>query len=60
MSAFVTFSSIMAFYAVVACVLVPLLFYFVGNKSYKVAGDGFVVGSVISIVLWVMYGRKMV
>jgi hypothetical protein len=55
-----TFSSIMLFYAVLACFLTPLVFYFIGNRSLKVAGHGFLVGSVVSMVLWVMYGSKMV
>jgi hypothetical protein len=56
----VTFASIMLFYAVLACVLTPLVFYFIGKRSLKVAGHGFLVGSVLSMVLWVMYGSKMV
>ena len=60
MSSLSMFASIMVFYAILACVVGPLLFYFVVNKSLKTAGDGFIAGSLLSILLWVMYGRKMV
>ena len=60
MSKLNTLASILLFYAIVACVVGPLLFYFVWKKSLQTAGDGFVAGSLVSIVLWVMYGRNMV
>ena len=55
-----TFASIMFFYAMLACVLGPLLFYFLWKKSLKTAGYGFIAGSILSIFLWVSYGQKMV
>lgn len=55
-----TLASILLFYAVVACVVGPLLFYFLWKKSLKTAGDGFVAGSLVSIFLWFMYGKNMV
>jgi hypothetical protein len=55
-----TFISIMLFYAVLACVLGPLAFYYAWNKSLKTAGTGFIVGSIVSILLWFFYGKKMV
>ena len=44
-----TFASIMFFYAILACVLGPLLFYFLWKKSLKTAGYGFIAGSILSI-----------
>ena len=47
-----TFVGIMAFYAILTFVVFPLVFYYLVNKSLMSAGNGFVVGSLISIVLW--------
>jgi hypothetical protein len=55
-----TFLGIMAFYIVLSYVLFPLGFYYLVNKSLLSAGTGFVVGSVISIILWFVFGRKIV
>lgn len=55
-----TFISIMIFYAILSSVIGPLIFYYVGNKSLQSAGNGFVVFSIISILLWYFKGRKMV
>lgn len=55
-----TFASIMLFYAILACVLGPLLFYFLFKRSLKTAGYGFIAGSILSIILWLTYGKKMV
>ena len=50
----------MAFYAILSSIIGPLIFYYVGGKSLKVAGYGFVVFSIVSIILWFKYGQKMV
>lgn len=55
-----TFFGIMVFYFVLSYVLFPLGFYYLVNKSLLSAGTGFVVGSVISIILWFVFGRKIV
>lgn len=54
------FLGMMAFYAILSFVLGPLLFYFFWKKSLKVAGYGFIVGSILSIILWIFFGEKMV
>lgn len=54
------FLSIMLFYILISYVVFPIMFYFFIHKSLKSAGHGFVVGSIISIILWYMYGSKMV
>jgi hypothetical protein len=55
-----TFMSIMLFYAILSCLIGPLIFYYVGNRSLQMAGNGFVIFSIISIILWYTKGRKMV
>jgi hypothetical protein len=52
--------SIMLFYAILSCLIGPLIFYYVGNRSLQMAGNGFVIFSIISIILWYTKGRKMV
>jgi hypothetical protein len=55
-----TFAGIMFFYALLAFIVGPLAFYFFINKSFAMAGNGFVAGSVVSIALWYTFGKKMV
>lgn len=55
-----TFVGIMAFYAILAFVVFPLMFYYLVNKSLMSAGNGFVVGSLISIMLWYSFGRNLI
>ena len=55
-----TFMSIMIFYALLSYVIGPIIFYYLGNQSLQYAGNGFVLFSVISILLWYTKGRKMV
>lgn len=59
-SKFQTFAGIMAFYIVLSYFIFPLAFFYLVEKSYKSAGNGFVVGSIISLLLWYSYGRKMI
>jgi len=55
-----TFVGIMAFYILLSYLIFPLGFYYLVEKSANSAGNGFVLGSAISIALWFGYGRKMV
>lgn len=55
-----TFFGIMLFYAILSFVIGPVIFYFFWKKSLKVAGYGFIVGSILSIILWLSVGEKMV
>lgn len=55
-----TFISIMVFYIVVTYVAFPAGFYYLIDKSLVSAGNGFVVGSVVSLLLWYKFGRNMV
>ena len=54
------FLGIMLFYILLSYVLFPLGFYYLVNKSLSSAGNGFVVGSIVSLVLWLTVGSKMV
>lgn len=57
---FQTFLGIMFFYILLSYVLFPvILFYFV-DRTLISAGNGFVMGSGLSIILWYTYGCKMV
>jgi hypothetical protein len=55
-----TFISIMVFYIVLSYIIFPLAFYYLVDKSLSSAGNGFVVGSIISILLWYNYGKKLI
>jgi len=55
-----TFLGIMVFYILLSYVIFPLGFYYFIEKSLKSAGNGFIVGSIISIGLWLSYGKKLI
>jgi hypothetical protein len=50
----------MAFYAVLTYFVFPMIFYYTMGKTVQAAGQGFVVGSVVSVALWYFYGSKIV
>jgi len=54
------FAVVMAFYAMLACVIMPVLFYYLMAKTVSSAGNGFILGSVVSVLLWVFVGSKYV
>ncbi len=54
------FTYIMLFYAFLSYFIGPSIFYFLGGRTLQSAGNGFVVFSIISILLWYTKGRKMV
>ena len=56
---FALFSGIMAFYAVLTYLVFPAIFYYTMGKTLKAAGNGFVMGSVVSVLLWMFFGSKM-
>jgi len=55
-----TFIGVMIFYIVLSYVIFPLGFYYLVDKSLSSAGNGFVVGSIISVLLWYSYGKKLI
>ncbi len=50
----------MLFYAILSYIVFPIGFYYLVNKSAKSAGNGFVAGSLVSIALWFIVGKKLV
>lgn len=56
---FTLFTGIMAFYAALTYLLLPAIFYYTMGKTLNAAGNGFVVGSILSVVLWIFFGSKM-
>ena len=54
------YTGVMAFYAVLTYLLFPAIAYFFFGKTLEAAGNGFIVGSVVSVVLWKVYGYGMV
>ena len=60
MANFQLFLSVMFFYAIISYILGPMIGYYSGDKTVNAAGAGFVVGSLLSIVLWFTVGQKLV
>ena len=54
------YGAVMAFYAVISYLLFPFGAYLFFGKTLEAAGNGFIFGSVLSIILWKVYGFKMV
>ena len=57
---FYTFLYIMAVYIFISYVLGPVAFYYLMDKTLVSAGNGFIAGSILSIILWLVVGSKMV
>ena len=55
-----TFIGIMVFYILLSFVVFPLGFYYGIGKTLENAGNGYVVGSLVSLALWLAFGRKMI
>jgi len=54
------YMGIMVFYIFLSYVLFPLGFYYLIDKTLLSAGNGFIAGSIVSIILWLTYGKTMV
>jgi len=50
----------MAFYAALTYILFPAIAYFLFGKTLEAVGNGFITGSVVSVVLWKVYGFGLV
>ena len=55
-----SFIGIMIFYVLLSYVIFPLGFYYGIGKTLANAGNGFVAGSLLSVILWLGVGRKMI
>jgi len=49
------FWQVMAFYALLSCVIMPLIGYKI--KGEQGLGQGYVIGSVVSVLLWLTVGK---
>ena len=52
--------AIMGFYILLSYLIMPGLFYYFNGKTLASAGNGFILGSILSILLWQFYGRKQI
>jgi len=59
-SNFTRYVQIMLFYVLISYVIFPLIGYYMFGKTLQVAGHGFMLGSILSIVLWYVYGRTLI
>ena len=60
MTQFMTFIQVMIFYILLAYVISPAVGYYAFGNSIEYAGHGFVAGSILSVILWYTFGKKMV
>jgi len=54
------YTGVMAFYAVLTYIVFPAIAYFLFGKTLEAAGNGFIAGSVVSVVLWKVAGAGVV
>ena len=54
------FIQIMLFYILLSYVIFPAGFYYYFNNSLAAAGNGFMVGSIISIIMWYAAGKNKI
>jgi hypothetical protein len=54
------YAGVMVFYAVLTYLLFPAIAYFLFGKTLDAAGNGFIVGSIVSVILWRVYGVGLV
>ena len=54
------YAGVMVFYAVLTYILFPAIAYFLFGKTLEAAGNGFIVGSVVSVGLWKVVGMGVV
>jgi hypothetical protein len=54
------YTGVMAFYAVLTYIVFPAIAYFFFGKTLEAAGNGFIAGSVVSVVLWKVAGAGVV
>ena len=54
------FLQVMAFYLLLSFIIGPLVGFYTLGKSAVAAGNGWAIGSVLSVILWYSVGKKMV
>jgi|UniRef100_A0A6C0BBR4 hypothetical protein len=60
MKGFQSFVGVMLFYVLLSYVIMPVAFYYLVDKSLMSAGNGFIVGSVLSVVLWLNFRSSII
>jgi hypothetical protein len=60
MPGFNMFVGVMVFYAVLSYVVMPAVFYYFVEKNLVSAGNGFVVGSLFSVLLWYTFRSQII
>lgn len=55
-----SFIGTMLFYIVLSYVIMPLVFFYFVEKSLMSAGNGFVAGSILSILLWFSFRSSII
>jgi len=51
------FWMVMLFYAILSCFIMPFLGYYI--KGVQGLGQGYILGTVVSVILWFTVGKKM-
>ena len=51
------FWMVMLFYALLSCFIMPFLGYYI--KGVQGLSQGYIVGTVVSLILWFVVGKKM-
>ena len=54
------FIATMIFYVLLSYVVMPLVFYYYVEKTLLSAGNGFVAGSLLSVLLWYTFRSQIV
>ena len=54
------FIGTMLFYVLLSYVVMPIIFYYYVEKTLLSAGNGFVAGSLLSVVLWYTFRSQIV
>ena len=60
MPGFNMFVGVMVFYALLSYVVMPVAFYNFFGKNLNSAGNGFVVGSLVSVLLWYTFRSQII
>jgi hypothetical protein len=55
MKGFQMFLGTMLFYIVLSYLLMPAAFFYFGDRTLMAAGNGFMVGSLVSVALWLSF-----
>ena len=60
MKGFQSFVGVMLFYVLLSYVIMPVAFYYLVDRSLMSAGNGFIAGSVLSVVLWLNFRSSII